>query len=51
MTAGADVATHVLKVDASGKATFTITADDPDPTDKNNPRMVLPVRILRPQHD
>ena len=29
--------TQVLKVDASGKATFTITASDPDPTDRNNP--------------
>ena len=29
--------TEVLKVDASGKATFTITASDPDPTDRNNP--------------
>ena len=28
--------TQVLKVDASGKATFTITASDPDPTDSNN---------------
>ncbi|MDE0515304.1 MAG: S-layer homology domain-containing protein [Acidimicrobiaceae bacterium] len=37
VTAGANVETHVLKVDASGKATFTITANDPDPTDKNNP--------------
>ena len=31
-----DVDTQVLKVDASGKATFTITASDPDPTDSNN---------------
>ena len=31
------VETHVLNVDASGKATFTITADDPDPDDRNNP--------------
>ena len=31
------VETHVLKVDASGKATFTITANDPDDTDRNNP--------------
>ncbi|MDE0667193.1 MAG: S-layer homology domain-containing protein [Acidimicrobiaceae bacterium] len=30
------VVTHVLKADASGKATFEITADDPDPTDSNN---------------
>ncbi|MXW98320.1 MAG: hypothetical protein F4Y05_01505 [Acidimicrobiaceae bacterium] len=30
------VVTHVLNVDASGKATFEITADDPDPTDSNN---------------
>ena len=29
--------TKVLKVDASGKATFTITASDPDGTDRNNP--------------
>ena len=29
--------TQVLKVDASGKATFTITASDPDPDDSNNP--------------
>ncbi len=29
--------TQVLKVDASGKATFTITASDPDATDRNNP--------------
>ena len=29
--------TEVLKVDASGKATFTITASDPDPDDSNNP--------------
>ena len=29
--------TQVLKVDASGKATFTITASDPDDTDRNNP--------------
>lgn len=29
--------TQVLKVDASGKATFEITASDPDATDKNNP--------------
>ena len=28
--------TQVLKVDASGKATFEITASDPDPTDSNN---------------
>lgn len=28
--------TKVLEVDASGKATFTITAADPDATDKNN---------------
>ena len=27
---------HVLDVDASGKATFTITASDPDTTDSNN---------------
>ena len=31
-----DVSTQVLEVDASGKATFTITASDPDPTDRNN---------------
>ena len=31
------VETQVLKVDASGKATFTITASDPDATDRNNP--------------
>ncbi|MXW88941.1 MAG: S-layer homology domain-containing protein [Acidimicrobiaceae bacterium] len=30
------VVQHVLNVDASGKATFTITADDPDPSDSNN---------------
>ena len=29
--------TQVLKVDASGKATFEITASDPDDTDQNNP--------------
>ena len=29
--------TQVLKVDASGKATFEITASDPDPDDSNNP--------------
>ena len=29
--------TQELKVDASGKAMFTITASDPDPTDRNNP--------------
>ncbi|MDE0655625.1 MAG: Ig-like domain-containing protein [Acidimicrobiaceae bacterium] len=29
--------TEVLKVDASGKVTFTITASDPDATDRNNP--------------
>ena len=29
--------TKVLKVDASGKATFEITAPDPDATDRNNP--------------
>ena len=29
--------TNVLTVDSSGKATFTITAADPDPTDRNNP--------------
>ena len=29
--------TQVLKVDASGKATFEITASDPDGTDRNNP--------------
>ncbi len=33
----AAVSTRVLKVDASGKATFTITASDPDDTDRNNP--------------
>ena len=32
-----DKTTQVLKVDASGKVTFTITAADPDPTDRNNP--------------
>ena len=37
VTAGADVKTQVLKVDASGKATFTITASDPDADDRNNP--------------
>ena len=37
VTGGAQVKTHTLTVDASGKATFTITADDPDPTDRNNP--------------
>ena len=31
-----DVSTDVLEVDASGKVTFTITASDPDPTDRNN---------------
>ena len=31
-----DVSTQVLEVDASGKVTFTITASDPDPTDRNN---------------
>ena len=36
VTAGADVKTDVLNVDASGKATFEITASDPDPTDSNN---------------
>ena len=35
--AGADVKTQVLKIDASGKATFTITASDPDADDRNNP--------------
>ena len=45
--------TKVLKVDASGKATFTITASDPDDTDKNNPdgdsaaTPVVPNRIDR----
>ena len=43
--------TNVLKVDASGKATFTITASDPDPTDSNNPNgsadPVVPNRIDR----
>ena len=29
--------TRTLNVDASGKATFTITASDPDATDRNNP--------------
>ncbi len=29
--------TQVLKVDATGKATFEITASDPDATDRNNP--------------
>ena len=29
--------THTLKVDASGKVTFEITASDPDTTDRNNP--------------
>ena len=37
VTAGAQVVTRTLAVDASGKATFTITADDPDATDRNNP--------------
>ncbi|MCY3643646.1 MAG: S-layer homology domain-containing protein [Acidimicrobiaceae bacterium] len=37
VTAGAQVKTHTLTVDASGKAAFTITADDPDATDRNNP--------------
>ena len=37
VTAGADVKTQVLKIDASGKATFTITASDPDADDRNNP--------------
>ena len=37
VTAGASVTTQVLKVDASGKATFTITASDPDADDRNNP--------------
>ena len=37
VTAGAQVKTHTVTVDASGKATFTITADDPDATDRNNP--------------
>ena len=37
VTSGTTVSTPTLKVDASGKATFTITADDPDPTDSNNP--------------
>ena len=36
VTGGTDVKTHVLNVDASGKASFTITAADPDPTDSNN---------------
>ena len=36
VTAGAAVSTQVLNVDASGKVTFPITADDPDPTDSNN---------------
>ena len=36
VTTGTTVSTHVLNVDASGKATFEITADDPDPTDSNN---------------
>ena len=31
------VETMVLEVDASGKATFEITADDPDTKDSNNP--------------
>ena len=30
------VVSHTLKVDASGKASFEITADDPDSTDSNN---------------
>ena len=30
------MSTQTLEVDASGKATFTITASDPDPTDSNN---------------
>ncbi len=30
------LSSQTLKVDASGKATFTITADDPDTTDSNN---------------
>ena len=37
VTAGAQVTTRTLTVDASGKVTFTITADDPDATDRNNP--------------
>ena len=37
VTGGAHVETQVLKVDASGKATFTITASDPDADDRNNP--------------
>ena len=32
-----DKETLTLSVDASGKATFTITASDPDATDRNNP--------------
>ena len=53
VTGGAQVKTHTLTVDASGKATFTITADDPDATDRNNPdgdsgaTPVVPDRIDR----
>ena len=36
VTGGTDVKTLPLSVDASGKASFTITAADPDPTDSNN---------------
>ena len=36
VTGGDTVTTQVVKVDASGKATFTITAADPDPSDSNN---------------
>ncbi|WP_420611993.1 S-layer homology domain-containing protein [Candidatus Spongiisocius sp.] len=37
VTGGDQVSTQVLKVDKSGKATFEITASDPDTTDRNNP--------------
>ena len=36
VTTGETVTTQVVKVDASGKGTFTITAADPDPSDSNN---------------
>ena len=52
--AGADTKeTRTLKVDANGKVSFTITENDPDPTDKNNPAgdsgadPVVPNRIDR----
>ena len=36
-TGASSKTTQVLKVDATGKATFEITASDPDATDRNNP--------------